>query len=409
MSPVSASFDRRSVPQRVAAVREGVSIVEVVGSVVPLGKGSHPRGKCPFHGSKSDSFTVYPDSGRAKCWGCQWGGDAIEFVKDFYGLDFMEALARLESDHGLEGVSAAPVRREKRAVRRRGVPRVDSVTFGRQLWKLSVPDLDAVRTYLRARGVPGALLAAERLADVRFVPMGPIAAWAEGGDWREVPQAPAMVALMRSMPDMQGAGVHATFLSPSLTAKMVRQRRDGSAYPDRKMLGAAGGAGVLLPGIGGYSPDCPLFVGEGIETTLSGMAIAGASAAACGLAALSLNNLQGHPRTIKGALPIHDPQPDLDPARQQAIAFTRRGPVTGLIDADMAPLDGWKQPGTGETIRPLVIPAKGARPERRVITSRERTEMCATLFVRAWGAKGVSAAALRPRMGMDFNDAVRVG
>jgi DNA primase len=405
--PPVSTFQRRTIGERVAAVRGAVAIGDIVAGAIKMGRGHNARGKCPFHGSKSDSFTVYPDSGRARCWGCQWSGDAIEFVKDFYGLTFIEALERLEGDHGLDGVTAAPVQRARNPVKRVERPRVDAVVFGRLLWKLSVPDLDAVRTYLRARGVPECMLSAERLADIRFVPMGPIAAWEEGGDWRKGQQAPAMVALMRIMPETRAVGVHATFLTPALTGKMKRKRRDGSDYPDRKMLGPAGGAGVLLPGAGGYSPDCPLFEGEGIETTLSGMAIAGAAADACGLAALSLNNLQGHWRTIKGALPIYDPRPD--PERQRPIAFERRGPVTGLIDADMAPLTGWRSRRTGEIEPPLVIESRGAKPVRRTITSMERSEICAALFVRSWAAVGVSAGAMRPRMGMDFNDVVRVG
>src|SRR5690349_4973319 len=94
---------------RVEAVRERVDIVSVVRAAgVALSKGKNPRGKCPFHGSKSASFAVYADKGFAKCWGCPFAGDAIRFVSEHYGLSFIEALERLEGDLGLDGLEAKP-------------------------------------------------------------------------------------------------------------------------------------------------------------------------------------------------------------------------------------------------------------------------------------------------------------
>jgi DNA primase len=390
---------------RVDAVRERVDIADVVGAVVRLGRGGKPRGKCPFHGSKSDSFAIDPTRGSARCWGCDWSGDAIAFVRDFYSLSFGEALAKLESEHGLDGLAAAPARRRKveRAPRERDA--VDSTVMGRWIWRHARPDHDAVRTYLRARRVPDAMLDDARLGDVRFIAAAPIAAWAADRAPDTVPSAPAMVALIRHAPDWSPIGVHVTYLSPDLAGKMVRKRRNGDAYPARKMLGASAGGGVLL---GRYDDHAPLYIGEGLETVLSGMAIAGAGDDACGLAVLSLDNLQGHWRLTKaGALPIHDPQPDGD--RAPAVAFARAGSVVGLIDADMKPLSG---PRDRETDVPRGVPVverRGGPVVRRAITSGERTELCAAMLVRAWRAHGVAASAMRPRMGLDFNDMMRVG
>jgi len=392
----------RSLDERIAVVRDRVSIVEVVGRAVKLGNGRNPRGKCPFHGSKSDSFAVYADGGRARCWGCGWGGDAIAFVRDHYGLTFSEAISRLESENGLEGVQAAPVRRERRPVARSTRPMVDSVVLGRELWRRGVRDDDALRTYLRGRGIPADVLTADRFGQLRFVGMGPIAAWAEDRGPDSVPQAPAMVALVRRPIDWAPIGVHVTFLSPDLTTKMVRRRRDNSEYPARKMCGPVGGGGVLL---GEYAAGAPLFVGEGIETVLSGMAMLGAPLGAIGLAALSLDNLQGFPQLIGGAIPMHDPRPD--PERAAALAFPHDGPVTGLIDADMSPLRGTLDRRTGEHQGVAVIEKKRGPIVRRVLSAADRAGLCAHLFQAAWRGHGCRATAVRPRMGLDFNDAVR--
>src|SRR3546814_12733300 len=126
------------------------------------------------------------------------------------------------------------------------------------------------------------------------------------------------------------------------------------------MLGSMAGGGVLRPGAGSAAasidPFCPLFEGEGLETVLSGMGLAGAGASATGLAALSLDSLQGHARLIRGALPLFDPEPD--PERGRAIAFAHHGPVTVLVDADMKPLRGPidRKPG-----RPSGLPVNAVR------------------------------------------------
>ena len=389
---------------RVDQVRDRVAIGDVVSAVVPLGRGAKPRGKCPFHGSKSDSFMVDPVGGRARCWGCQWSGDAIAFVRDFYALSFADALAHLEARHGLDGLAPAPVHRDKRKTAGRQVEAVPSIEVGRWLWRHGRPDLDAIRVYLRARGVPASALADDRLAELRFVGLGPIGAWRVDRSPADVEQAPALVALVRRAgatdAERVAIGVHATFLSPDLAGKMTRRRADGSAYPSRKMFGPVGGGCVML---GRFDPDAPLAVGEGLETVLAGLGLLG-KADAIGAAALSLDNLQGRPWLVRGALPLHALA--VDPA-SPPVAWPHRGPVTGLIDADMKPLRGPRDMLTGRWRGVPVIERAGGPVVRRTVTGAERAAVCGALFVQGWRAQGARATAIRPRMGQDFNDAAR--
>lgn len=413
--------DEEAFRRRIDAVRDRVDIAAVIGGAIRLSRGSRPRGQCPFHGSKSDSLAVYPDTGRAKCWGCPWTGDAIKFVQDYYGIAFLEALTKLEGDAGLDagglaGLTAAPVAVERKPFERRDRAVVDSITMGRWLWKHGKAKPEAVRTYFRARGVPEAVLGDHRLSEIRFLQAAPIAAWPENRSPKSMPSAPAIVALVRRVEDWRPIGVHVTFLAPDLAGKMERQRADGSTYPARKMLGPVGGGAVIFPGAGSaeltatggtIDPLVPIYEGEGLETTLSGMAMDSASAAACGLAALSLDNLQGDPMLVRGALPLYDPRPD--PARRRALTFAHKGPVTGLIDADMKPLRGPIDRRTGEARGMPVIERRGGPIVHRAVTTAERAALCAALFVHAWRAEGCRARAVRPRMGRDFNDAIREG
>lgn len=402
---------------RADAVRGRVDLAALIGRTVTLSRGRRPRGKCPFHGSKSDSFSVNAPAGYAHCFGCNWSGDAIKFVADIEGVTVLAALEALEADAGLAAVTSdATARREKQPAERkawadaRDLPRVDAIAVGRHIWAGAGP---VARTralrYLAARGVPAAMLtpdrspgqALARTVDLRFHGHAPIVPWAVGEDAARVPHAPALVALMRSgVPPFDPVGVHVTWLTPDGTAKMARQRRDGSDYPARKMLGPAGGAMVVLGDVAALGSAVPLFVGEGIETVLSGMALCGADAEAVGVATLSLDNLQGGALLWKGGVwPLFDVRGDPD---RPPVAFAHAGPVTGLIDADMKPLRG-----PGNRGFPVVEVRRGPIVAR-AITSAERTHICAQLFAQGWRRAGCHRVeAERAAMGMDFNDLAR--
>jgi excinuclease UvrABC ATPase subunit len=49
---------------------------------------------CPFHGDKDPSFSIKNNYGW--CFGCQWHGNAIDFVMERDGLKFADAVRRLQ-------------------------------------------------------------------------------------------------------------------------------------------------------------------------------------------------------------------------------------------------------------------------------------------------------------------------
>lgn len=56
---------------------------------------------CPFHNDKHPSMSIHQQKGIFKCWACGAGGDVIEFVKLYNGLDFVSAVKQLNNDFGL--------------------------------------------------------------------------------------------------------------------------------------------------------------------------------------------------------------------------------------------------------------------------------------------------------------------
>lgn len=88
--------------EAIEAIRERVSVVDVVGQEVTLKrKGGSLMGLCPFHQEKTPSFSVVPAKGIYHCFGCNEGGDIFAFVQKTRGLTFYEAVKELAEQAGV--------------------------------------------------------------------------------------------------------------------------------------------------------------------------------------------------------------------------------------------------------------------------------------------------------------------
>ena len=77
-------------------------IEQVIGPYVQLKRrGKNLVGLCPFHGEKTPSFTVYPESGSFYCFGCGVGGDIFTFTKLIENLDYIDAIKLLAEKSGI--------------------------------------------------------------------------------------------------------------------------------------------------------------------------------------------------------------------------------------------------------------------------------------------------------------------
>lgn len=82
---------------------ERAQVDEVVGEFVNLRKrGTNYLGLCPFHHEKTPSFTVSPNKGIYKCFGCGQGGDSVKFLMEHEHYNYPEALRYLAKKYGIE-------------------------------------------------------------------------------------------------------------------------------------------------------------------------------------------------------------------------------------------------------------------------------------------------------------------
>ena len=84
-------------------LRNRADIETTISSYVNLKRaGRISKGLCPFHGEKTPSFTVYPDTQSYYCFGCGNGGDVITFIKNIENLDYIDAVRFLADKNGLD-------------------------------------------------------------------------------------------------------------------------------------------------------------------------------------------------------------------------------------------------------------------------------------------------------------------
>ena len=74
----------------------------VSGYVALKRRGRNLVGLCPFHGEKTASFNLYPETSSFYCFGCGAGGDVITFVKRIENLDYMDAVRFLADRAGMK-------------------------------------------------------------------------------------------------------------------------------------------------------------------------------------------------------------------------------------------------------------------------------------------------------------------
>jgi len=133
------------------AIRERVSIVEVVSGFVSLKKaGRNHIGLCPFHGERTPSFTVSDERGLFHCFGCGVGGTVFTFLMRLEGLTFVEAVEALARRAGV----ALPTRTDGEAdSARRQFLDLNEVAQGYFRASLSGEPGTPARAYLARRGL----------------------------------------------------------------------------------------------------------------------------------------------------------------------------------------------------------------------------------------------------------------
>ena len=156
-------------PEFIEDLRQRVPLSDIVGKRVKLTrKGRRFSGLCPFHSEKTPSFSVVDDQGFYHCFGCGAHGDAISFLRETDGLEFMEAVERLAGMAGMTVPQSAPEDPQRTRQRKAALDILEETAKYFQAGLQRQDGSHAVR-YLQGRGLGAEVLATYRLG---YAPRG---------------------------------------------------------------------------------------------------------------------------------------------------------------------------------------------------------------------------------------------
>ena len=230
-----------------------VDVVDVVGRYVQLKKGgANFMGLCPFHGEKSPSFSVSPTKQFYHCFGCGANGNAIGFLMEHAGMNFVEAVKDLAQQVGLQVPEddVSPQERERAAQQRqKQATLTDVLEKAAKAYQKDLKASPRAVNYLKGRGLSGQIA---KTFGLGYAPDG----------WRHL----AGVFPDYSEPLLVESGLvieHEDEKGQDGEAKRYDRFRDRIMFPIRNVKGECIGFGgrVLDKGEPKYlnSPETPVF------------------------------------------------------------------------------------------------------------------------------------------------------
>ena len=225
-------------------------MVEVVGRYVTLKKGgANYMGLCPFHGEKSPSFSVSPTKQFFHCFGCGKNGNAIGFLMDHAGMNFVEAVKDLAQNAGMQvpEEDVSPQDRERAAqARQKQTTLTEVLEKASDAYRKHLKSSPQAIAYFKNRGLSGEIA---KQFGLGYAPDG----------WR---------SLASVFPDYQDpllveSGLVITQQEGEDNEKRYDRFRDRVMFPIRNIKGECIGFGgrVLGDGTPKYlnSPETPVF------------------------------------------------------------------------------------------------------------------------------------------------------
>ncbi|MCF8008142.1 MAG: DNA primase [Halanaerobiales bacterium] len=89
--------------ETIQEIKDTVNIVDIISEFVDLKpSGRNYKGYCPVHNESEPSFTVSPDKGICKCFGCGFSADSIGFLMEIENLSYIDSLKYIADFYQIE-------------------------------------------------------------------------------------------------------------------------------------------------------------------------------------------------------------------------------------------------------------------------------------------------------------------
>lgn len=133
--------------ETVQKIKDSLSIVDVISSYISVKKaGRNYSALCPFHPEDTPSFYVFAETNTYHCFGCGAHGDAINFVKEYEKVSYVQAVKKLAAQSGIQiELEERPEIPELRLNREVAVAYSDTL--------MNLPDSSEIWKYLKNRSI----------------------------------------------------------------------------------------------------------------------------------------------------------------------------------------------------------------------------------------------------------------
>ena len=135
-------------------------VVQVINQRVPLKKsGTSYKACCPFHDEKTPSFHVSVGKQLYHCFGCGASGNALNFLMEYDGLTFVEAVESLAAQYGMEVPREQQSPEQQKAQQQKQQQQrdlYDVMYMAAKFYRHQLrehPQSDEAKTYLKQRGL----------------------------------------------------------------------------------------------------------------------------------------------------------------------------------------------------------------------------------------------------------------
>jgi DNA primase len=232
--------------QVIQTLKQRLNIVDVVRRYVSLRPGGgRQMGLCPFHQEKTPSFSVNEAEGFFYCFGCQAGGDVLDFYQRINGLEFKDALEQLAAEAGIELTAFKPdPEYDARQKLKRQCLEMHEAAQEYYRRNLNLAAGGMARAYLRKRGMNEDIVAAFGLG-------------ASSDDWQ------GLATFLKGRGFTPEDGALAGLLSKNERGKIYDRFRSRLIFPIQNLSGQviAFGGRVLTDGEPKYlnSSDTPIY------------------------------------------------------------------------------------------------------------------------------------------------------
>ncbi len=152
-------MQNNSLSELIKIIEDKANISEIVSDYITLEKkGNNHVGLCPFHSDSNPSMSVSDQKNIFKCFVCGAGGNAISFVQNYEGINFIEAVKKVSESLKIDWTKYISQKRIKIDPEKQRGWEINEEALNFFKYNLNNNSSQEVKQYISTRGLDGDIL-----------------------------------------------------------------------------------------------------------------------------------------------------------------------------------------------------------------------------------------------------------